>query len=190
VQVDMTSDEDAADVARVLDGDVAAFEGIVRRWQTPLLNVAWRFCRQRELAEDLTQEALMLVHRGLPRWKGRSSFSTWMFAVALNHFRSRLRKHAPDLAGLEKAFDLPDARAGEGEESSRAEALRRAVAGLPPKYREAIVMHYFQDRDVRQASCVLGIREGTFKARLARARALLSRTLGAAPGAKTTCDEA
>ena len=56
--------------------------------------------------------------------------------------------------------------------------MRRAVVGLPPRYREAIVLHYFGDRDVRESAALLGIAEGTLKARLARARALLARCLG------------
>jgi hypothetical protein len=50
--------DDLADVDRVLAGDVGAFEGIVRRWQGPLVNMAWRYCRDRGRAEELAQEAL------------------------------------------------------------------------------------------------------------------------------------
>src|ERR1039458_9250139 len=61
------ADEDLADVARVLAGDVQAFEGIVRRWQGPLVNMAWRYCRDRGRAEDLAQEAFLRAWRGSPR---------------------------------------------------------------------------------------------------------------------------
>jgi RNA polymerase sigma-70 factor (ECF subfamily) len=56
--------------------------------------------------------------------------------------------------------------------------VQRAVAALPPRYREAIVLHYFGDQDVRGSAAILGVAEGTLKARLARARALLARSLG------------
>jgi RNA polymerase sigma-70 factor (ECF subfamily) len=53
------ADPDAADVDRALAGDVRAFEGIVRRWQGPLINMAWRYCRDRGRAEELAQEAFL-----------------------------------------------------------------------------------------------------------------------------------
>jgi RNA polymerase sigma-70 factor (ECF subfamily) len=71
------ADADLADVARVLDGDVQAFEGIVRRWQGPLINMAWRYCRDRSRAEDMAQEAFVRAWRGLSHWRRESSFSTW-----------------------------------------------------------------------------------------------------------------
>lgn len=177
----MTLDPDADDVRRVLSGESAAFEGIVRRWQKPLFNLAWRSCRRRELAEDMAQEAFVKVFRKLGTWHRESSFSTWIFAVALNHYRSRLRRSPLEILGLEFAQELADPRSRPEAERSGGpeEDVRRAVAGLPSRYREAIVLHYFRGEDVRSASEILGIAEGTLKARLSRARALLARSLGA-----------
>jgi len=59
-----TAGEDLADVERVLRGETAAFEGIVRRWQGPLINMAWRYCRDRGRAEELAQEAFVRAWRG------------------------------------------------------------------------------------------------------------------------------
>ena len=64
-----TATEDLADVQRVLSGDVQAFEGIVRRWQGPLVNMAWRYCRDRGRAEELAQEAFVRAWRGLRGWR-------------------------------------------------------------------------------------------------------------------------
>jgi hypothetical protein len=71
------SDQDLDDVERVLAGDVEAFEGIVRRWQGPLVNMAWRYCRDRGRAEELAQEAFVRAWRGLAQWRREGSFSTW-----------------------------------------------------------------------------------------------------------------
>src|ERR1700749_5075729 len=83
---------DEADVSRVLAGDVAAYEGIVRRWQGPLVNMAWRYCRDRSRAEELAQDALIRAWRGLASWRRESSFSTWLFALAANVFRNDLKR--------------------------------------------------------------------------------------------------
>ena len=65
----MSAEEDAAGVNRVLGGDVSAFEPIVRRWQAPLVNLAYRFCHDRGRAEDLAQEAFLRAYRNLARWR-------------------------------------------------------------------------------------------------------------------------
>ena len=86
------AEADLADVERVLAGDVNAFEGIVRRWQGPLVNMAWRYCRDRGRAEEMAQEALVRAWRGLKQWRREGSFSTWLFALAANVFRSELKR--------------------------------------------------------------------------------------------------
>jgi RNA polymerase sigma-70 factor (ECF subfamily) len=92
--------DDDADVARVLAGDLGGFEGIVRRWQGRLINLAWRVCRDRARAEDMAQEAFLNAFRALRTFRGEATFSTWLTAIALNTCRSRLRAEGPPLLGL------------------------------------------------------------------------------------------
>ncbi len=175
----MSASEDQADVAKVLAGEIAAFEGIVRRWQTPLINLAYRFCRDRSRAEDMAQEAFLRAYRGLPKWRGDSTFSTWLFALATNLYRSELRRIPTRSMPLEDVAEPRDPRAIDGglEEMNRDQAIRRAVDTLPPKYREALICFYFQEMDVPAAAAGLGIAEGTLKARLFRGRKMLESKL-------------
>jgi RNA polymerase sigma-70 factor (ECF subfamily) len=168
---------DLADVDRVLAGDVNAFEGIVRRWQGPMVNMAWRYCRDRGRAEEMAQEALVRAWRGLKQWRREGSFSTWLFAVAANVFRSELKRFPTVDVPIE---DLPDPAHAAAQESGLAmrqteEAVRRAVLALPVRYREPVVLFYFHEMDVAAAARTMGMPEGTVKARLARARALLKK---------------
>ena len=103
---------DRADVARVLAGDARAFEGIVRRWQGPLVNMAWRYCRDRGRAEEMAQEAFMRAWRGLAQWRREGSFSTWLFALAANVYRSELKRFPTETLPLEAAPE-PAARASQ-----------------------------------------------------------------------------
>lgn len=172
-------DEDAADVRRVLAGDASAFGGIVRRWQSRLVNLAWRFCRDRTAAEDMAQDAFVSAFRGLRTFRGESTFSTWLTAIALNSYRSWLRDRQPvsvsvDLARLADRRPPPTA---EVEDRERASTVQHAVARLPPRYRDPIVLFYFQEMDLAETARVLGLREGTVKARLHRGRHLLKRRL-------------
>jgi RNA polymerase sigma-70 factor (ECF subfamily) len=171
------ADADLADVGRVLAGDVNAFEGIVRRWQGPLVNMAWRYCRDRGRAEEMAQDALVRAWRGLKQWRREGSFSTWLFALAANVFRSELKRFPAVDVSMEDAPEPASRAAQENDLLMRqsADAVRRAVLALPLRYREPVILFYFHEMDVGAAARTMGMPEGTMKARLARARELLKK---------------
>src|SRR5258708_35194142 len=144
VRMNASATDDQADVERVLAGDISAFEGIVRRWQTPLVNLAYRFCHDRGRSEDMAQEAFLRAYRGLGQWRKDAVFSTWLFALATNLYRSELRRIPARRVSvsLEGIAEPPDARASDGgfEDHDRDLAVRRAVFALPLKYREALIL--------------------------------------------------
>jgi RNA polymerase sigma-70 factor (ECF subfamily) len=175
----VSASDDQADVERVLAGDISAFEGIVRRWQGPLINLAYRFCRDRSRAEEMAQEAFLRTYRALAQWRRDAVFSTWLFALATNLYRSELRRIPARMLSLTVSLDdiaePADARASDGglEDHDRDVAVRRAVGALPAKYRETLILFYFHDMDVTTAARSLGVPEGTVKARLFRGREIL-----------------
>ena len=170
----MSASDDQADVAKVLAGDSAAFEGIVGRWQNPLVNLAYRFCLDRGRAEDMAQEAFLRAFRGLANWRGEGAFSTWLFALATNLYRTELRRIPARTLALDDVPELADRRAHDSHDAeARDRAVRHAVLALPPKYRDALVLFYFHGRDVAAAAQSLGVPEGTLKARLSRGREIL-----------------
>jgi RNA polymerase sigma-70 factor, ECF subfamily len=171
----MSAEEDLADVDRVLAGEVQAFEGIVRRWQGPLVNMAWRYCRDRGRAEEMAQEAFLRAWRGLAGWRRESAFSTWLFALAGNVFRTELQRFPAVNVPLEDIAE-PAGPATQHEglaEKQSHDAVQRAVLALPHRYREPVVLYYFHEMDVAAAAQTMGLPEGTVKARLARGRELL-----------------
>ena len=169
--------EDLADVERVLAGETRSFEGIVRRWQRPLVNMAWRYCRDRGRAEEMAQEAFIRAWRGLASWRRESSFSTWLFALAANVFRSELKRFPTASLPIEDIAEPagPASQLAEALSRERYEVVRRAVLALPLPYREPVILFYFHEMDVAAAARTMGMPEGTVKARLARARSLLAK---------------
>jgi RNA polymerase sigma-70 factor (ECF subfamily) len=176
----VSASEDRADIDKVLAGEISAFEGIVRRWQRPLINLAYRFCRERGRAEEMAQEAFLRAFRKLHLWNKDAVFSTWLFALATNLYRSELRRIPIRTVPLEDVAEPRDpgvpGRWLEDEQTER--SVRHAVSALPPKYRDAVVLYYFQGMDTAAAAHTLGLSEGTLKSRLFRARDLLRSKLG------------
>jgi RNA polymerase sigma-70 factor (ECF subfamily) len=176
----LADDQDRAHVRRVRAGDIEAFEPIVRRWQGPLLNLAYRYCRNRGEAEEMVQEAFLRVYRKLHLYREEATFSTWMFSVAMRLFISHMRRRKPAGLPLEDFDRMPggDPASLLVEQRDRDETVRRAVGTLPYRYQEAITLFYFLERDVEESARVLGVSTGTFKSRLHRGREMLRKKIG------------
>jgi RNA polymerase sigma-70 factor (ECF subfamily) len=131
----------------------------------------------------MAQEAFLRAYKGLAKWRRDAAFSTWLFALATNLYRTELRRIPAGTFSIEDVPEPRDQRRdGQAiqdrlEDQERDRAVQRAVAALPSKYREALLLFYFQEMDVTAAAQSLGVAEGTLKARLSRGRALLRRKL-------------
>jgi RNA polymerase sigma-70 factor (ECF subfamily) len=173
----VSHDEDKETVRRVLAGDASAFGLIVARWQGPLVTLAYRFTRDRGRAEDLAQEAFLRAYRTLSSWREDAAFSTWLFALAMNTYRSELRRIPQRTVSIEDVAEPSASGSSDFERSDRVRAVRAAVATLPEKYRDVVTVYYFHRSDVALTAKSLGLAEGTVKARLSRGRELLRRKL-------------
>ena len=155
-------------VRAAMDGDLAAFERLVRCYQAHV----WRFLRHllgdAALAEDVTQETFLRLYQRLPTFAGRSKFSTWVFRVARNAGVDALRaarRHDRLLAALPPPPPGPPPEA-------RVEAMA-ALASLSPKLREALLLVEVFGFSYREAAEVLRVPEGTVKSRVFQARVRL-----------------
>jgi RNA polymerase sigma-70 factor (ECF subfamily) len=193
-ETEVSASEDQAEVEKVLAGDFSAFEGVVRRWQAPLINLAYRFFRDRSRAEEMAQEAFLRAYRGLKGWRKDAAFSTWLFALATNLYCSELRRTPPSTLPLDEVLEPTDPHGASSgfDEGERAYAVRQAVFALPAKYRDVLILFYFQEMDVPTTAATLGLPEGTVKARLSRGRDVLRnklQRLAGPPGLEPVCKE-
>jgi RNA polymerase sigma-70 factor, ECF subfamily len=175
-------DRDKRDAALAAAGDTEAFARLVARWQDRMLGLAWRFCRDRTMAEDMAQEAFVRAFRALPRFRADAAFGTWLTAIALNTYRTAVRDRPPVPVVPLLASHAPVGAAGQADGVARrelAEIVRAQVLRLPDRYRTAMVLYYFQEQDVAETARILGVRAGTLKGRLYRGRQLLERRLRA-----------
>jgi RNA polymerase sigma-70 factor (ECF subfamily) len=177
-------------IARVQQGDTAAFGELVGRYQSRLYTLAYRMLGQREEAEDTVQEAFVQAFRALHRFRPGERFAPWIYRIATNLCIDALRKRRYRQLSLDSPV-LEDADryryvAGGGnspEEELLAADLRRwlerAVGALPPNYRAVVVLRHVQGLSYQEIAAVLGVPLGTVKTRLFRAREILRRQLEA-----------
>jgi len=168
----------------------AAWEEVVRRYHRKLFALAYKFTGRYEEAEDLTQDIFFRVFRCLDRFHREADFGTWLFSVARNfcidHYRSGRREKE---ALVDPGLVLEEFAAGgldphhSLEARDRKELLRRALAELPAKLREAVVLRDIHGLTYQEIVDRLGLPEGTVKSRINRGRLELGRTLLALPGA-------
>lgn len=194
----MTDEKDL--IRRAGQGDGDAFRQLVEAYQAPVYRLALRMCcGDTALAEDAAQEAFVAAWRGLPRFRGDSRFSTWLYRLSTNAAIDCLRreKRHRDTDDLEDV-DLPDGGDGPQETAERAEtqnAVRRALALLSDEHRQVLLLRYMQELDYGEIAAALQVSEGTVKSRInrakARLKALLSEggNLSPAASVKTTGEE-
>ncbi len=160
------------------------FETVVQQFQRPLAQYLYRFVLQREVAIDLTQETFVKAFQNLHRYDNTRPFSTWLFSIASNLAKDRMRKisrasEVPysehDDYVEEPRFRRPDRQL---ETAELGQALEAAITALPLLYREPLLLRHTAGLNVEQTAEVLGTTAGVVKTRLFRARARLQEALG------------
>lgn len=169
-------DPDAELVTRVGAQDPAAVRTLVARKLPRLLALATRMLGDRMEAEDVAQETFVRIWQQAPRWRtGEARFDTWLHRVVLNLCYDRLRKHQREdyVDEPPEQIDpgaLPDTRL---ETDARDARLRDALAKLPARQREALVLNYYQELSNLEAAELMGISVDALESLLARARRTL-----------------
>ena len=170
-------DWQAALIERARRGDVPAFERLYRDQLGRVHAVCLRLTRDVALAEDCTQETFIRAWRALANFEARSNVTTWLHRIAVNVVLEKRRR--PDRR-LEFFAELPDDGALETQVDTPVEEaeLEAAVQALPPGARDVLVLCAIHGYSHAEAGTMLGIAEGTCKAQLHRARALIRARLG------------
>lgn len=183
------SDEpsDAELAERALDGEDHAFTQLMRRHKEWLYRFVRRYVGDADAAYEVVQESFVAAWRNLPRYDGQRSFPSWMRAIALNKCRDRGRREAVRRVVF-------GAGQGDGDEAElapdpapradsmmiaaqRKRALDRAIAQLPAKLKEPLILTAFEDLSQQAAGDLLGVSAKTIETRVYRARRRLAELL-------------
>ncbi len=173
---------DAELAARVGAGDQVALEALYRRHVRRVWRYGWYRTHSREAAADIVQETFLRVAASAGGFEGRSSFATWLFAVARSVAVKQARSERPSCSAIDPNILrlIPaDGGADGPEHEDTRQAVRRAVVNLPAAQRDAVVLCELSGLRIREAAEVLGWGESRVKVTLFRARRRLRDDLAA-----------
>ena len=161
-------------IADARRGDLRAFEALVRRYQPAVWRMSSHLLADASMAEDVTQEVFVRVYRFLPRYRGDSKFSTWLYAIARNCAMDEMRR-----SRLQETTCDPAVERADPHDESAGVDIRDALMRLPVRTREPLVWIDMFGMPYAEAARLMEIPVGTLKSRVHYARALLAEALTA-----------
>jgi len=174
-------DDEKALVKQFIQGDPAAFKAIIENNHHDVATLANRILGWPGEVDDICQEVFLAAFLGLKRFKGNSSLKTWLFKITINKCRTHQHRRMLWLRIFNKVLIPPDEHSHSANKAATKDKnslrIRRAVRSLPARYREPIVLRYFNEMSIDQTSNLLGIKKSTLNVRLNRARNMLKNEL-------------
>jgi len=172
----MAQTDDQIIIARVLDGDTAAFEILVNRYKDMAFSIARRVCSNSEDAEEVAQDAFLKAYQALDKFKQESKFSTWFYRIVTNAAISSTRKKRIAMASLDEKlvdnFSEDEVKENlnqlDAEEQSR--YVTEAMQQLHPQDCLLVNMFYTDELSIEEISEVTGLSQANVKVRLHRIR--------------------
>lgn len=177
----MTVKSDYEIIEKVLSGDTEAFSVLVSKYSSGAFSLTYRICGDREAAEELTQDTFMKAYTNLIRFKGGSSFSTWLYRIAYNtaisHTRKKVREQTFDFwDNVAKADEimLYDDEPDEQETKRRSEILAKALDLLNSDEKTLVTLFYKEDMPLKEIAAIMSLSETNAKTKLFRTRKKLA----------------
>ena len=168
-------------------GDRDAFRVLYDMYKDRVYSVSLYFFHGDEAAaSDVTQQIFLKLIATISQFKGEAAFSTWLYRLVVNACQdaARQRKSAGTLQGSSLEFAIPGLQEEDYARAQMARSVRVAVSALPPKFRIAVLLRYFDDLSYEQMAQILHCSMGTVASRLSRAHKMLAEGLKSLIGTK------
>ncbi|OCA87562.1 RNA polymerase factor sigma C [Bacillus sp. FJAT-27225] len=162
-------------------GNEAKLEALMDVYGDGVKSLIYSYVKDWGIASDLVQEVFVAVFQKLDSFEGRSSYKTWLYTIAINRSKDYLKSwHHRHVSAAEKVFSFLKDKGRTPEEevlaSDANQQLLKAVWSLPLKYREILLLHYYQDLSISEISEALNLTASTVKTRLYRAQDKMRKT--------------
>lgn len=176
---------------RTIAGDLDAFGDLVRLYERPVFNLAYRMLGNSVEAEDASQEAFMKAYSNLHRYDPERPFKTWLLSITSNHCIDRLRKRRLTYLSIDEPLPPHPALVSNNEDpeaaaiaSERSAEVQTLLETLPDEYRLVVILRYWYDLSYAEIAYMLETTESAIKSRLFRARQTLAKEIdtSASPG--------
>lgn len=187
VQQELAKLSDEELIFRFQDGNLLAFDEIVKRYKDPLLNFVFRFLGDHADSEDIVQETFLRVFRNRHAYKKIAKFSTWIYTIAGNLAKTELhrrkRRNVFPLSNLgyeDRDYEISDESLNPERQTDSHmydEIIQREIQALSPKFREVVILRDIQELSYEEISKIIKVPLGTVKSRVNRARLKLQAKL-------------
>ena len=167
-------------MARFQEGDENAYIELVNRYRDKLINFVYNYIRDFEISEDIVQDTMVKLYQKKHYYKQINKFSTWLYTIAKNlaftEFRKKKQRKITLLSQIskdDKPYDIPADQPGTDQEIQSeitSKIIRKAIEGLPEKFKEVINMRDIDQLSYEEISCIVEVPIGTVKSRINRAR--------------------
>jgi len=163
--------EDNKLIQRFKNGELEAFEMLVKKYQNTAINIAYSLIGNRADAEDIAQESFIKVYRNINSFREEAKFSSWLYRIVVNNAYDFLR-HKKDTVALDEIGDISSGLK-ESEDVLTKELIKDALAKIPFEYRSTLTLREIQGLSYEEIAQVLKIGIGTVESRLFRGRTML-----------------
>ncbi|HCJ67364.1 MAG TPA: RNA polymerase subunit sigma [Elusimicrobia bacterium] len=161
-------DQDNELMLKFKEGDISAFEELLKKYEKSILNLVYHFLGNSNDAEDLTQEVFLRVYRARETWQPKAKFSTWLYRITANLCFNWRRKKTP--LSLEDLSILPSTTNGSSENTEIKKEIQKALLSLPKNQRLALILCHYEDKSYQEIGELLGCSVSSVKSLIFRAR--------------------
>ncbi len=163
-------------INKILDGDTNAFTLLVDRYKDLVFTLALRMVKNKEEAEEVSQDTFIKVYKSLTKFKGDSKFSTWIYRVAYNTCLDRLKKNKRQQRTVtideytEHQVKTLDNALDKIEEQEKQQAIKNCLELLPSEDSFILTLYYFEELSLDEISKIIGLKPNNVKVKLFRSR--------------------
>lgn len=172
----MTQNDDQYYIRKILDGETKAFAVLVDRYKDLVFTLALRMLKNREEAEEVSQDTFIKVFKSLGKFKGDSKFSTWIYRITYNGCLDALKKYKQEYPVVtideytERQLVTLDNAVDAMEELEQQQTIQDCLKRLPKEDSFLLTLYYYEEQSIEEISKIMGITSNNVKVKLYRSR--------------------